>query len=158
MSQWINFLCNMSLQSNSWQFKRIEKIALPMLSYYSGYLPATRQVRHLIIMTKLTGWQSPEFSDHQMIVPEKFEPKTTHDFSAVYQLSEQLTASKVLFRFQIYSNDRTAQELVQFLVDIMKQTILSDARYLMSDDYQDFWAGIAGIQLHQTNPSYQIWR
>ncbi len=158
MSQWIHFLCNMSLKSNNWQLKKSEKVSLPMLSYYSGYLPPTRQVRHLIIATKLTGWQSSEFSERPTILPEQFKTKTTHDFSAVYQLSEQLMTSKVLFRFQICSNDHTAQELAQFLVDIMQLTILSDARYLVSDDYQDFWAGIAGVQLYQSNQAYQIWR
>jgi hypothetical protein len=158
MEEWLDFLLHIPLSKANWPFKLLEEVPRPMLVYWMGYLPATKEAIHMLSLTKLTGWKDPETEKKKIIAPEKINPRSTHDFSAIYQTIDDLGKINILFRFQIESNDTSASQIAHSLAESMKNCYLQDKKYLLNSRYDSFWAEIASIELRNLQQSDRIWK
>ncbi|ACK71829.1 conserved hypothetical protein [Gloeothece citriformis PCC 7424] len=159
MQSWLDFVIDIPLSEANWKFKSISRIYPPKLSLWIGYLPATEKARHMLAVTKLTGWLSPETSKGKLIQPEKFDPRATHDFLAIYQNCNQWDKTIILFRFQIYGNDSIASQITDTLVQAMSNCSPKEQRYLLSPHYYNLWVDIVSIKLQtiDLNKVTQVW-
>jgi hypothetical protein len=158
MEKWLDFLLRISLAKANWSFKIIPEVPRPILIYWIGYLSATQEARHMLSLTKLTGWKDSETQKKKIILPEQADPRATHDFSAVYQKVDECDTTRILFRFQIESNDKIATQIAHTLAEAMNNCRLQDKKYLLDSRYADLWQEIASIELRNLQQSAQVWK
>lgn len=135
-----------SLSFSDLSFNLIQDVPRPILRYYSGILPATKQARHLLSVVKLTGWASPEFDPKILDLIYKKTPEATHDICCLYK-KEKSNKIRLLFNFQINTNDINAQEVVRFLAQSMINYQGENAKYLLEKRYDKFWREFSFVKL-----------
>ena len=118
----------------------------PILTCYSGILPATKQARHLLSVVKLTGWISSEVDRKILASIYKKDAQATHDICCIYK-KEKSKQIKLLFNFQIKTNDINAQKIGQFLAQAMINCQANNVKYLLEERSDKFWKEISSVKL-----------
>ncbi len=128
------------------KFNSIQDCPRPILTYYSGFLPVTKQARHLLSVVKLTGWVSPEIDRKILGSIYKKDPQATHDICCIYK-KETSKQIRLLFDFQIKTNDINAKNIGFFLAQAMIKCQSNDVNYLLEERSYKFWREIAAVKL-----------
>lgn len=158
MQQWLNSIMRITppLAEANWEFRLVSPVISPLLVSWMGYLSATKQARHLITCTKLTGWKDQQLAGFK---PDKFASETTHDFLAVYQKVHWQNQQVQLFRFQIHNNDSVAKEITKTLATAMINCPELYSRYVLEPRYDYLWQDIAEVKLKTLDSQHPtIWR
>jgi hypothetical protein len=157
MSEWRNFLIYSSLDKATWEFKASTNLTPPMLLYYSGVLPATPDIHHLLLVTQLNVTATGSLIGKHMPYPHRASSHATHDFSLIYEVTGKPDSRDFLFHFQINSTDITAKQLTYTLVEVLMNTHHSCRQYLREHKFNGFWSGIATNKLYQLKVDTKIW-
>ncbi|MGL5035283.1 MAG: hypothetical protein ACRC6M_15960 [Microcystaceae cyanobacterium] len=157
MSEWRSFLAYLPLDKANWDFKSSPNQVFPLLLYYSGFLKATPQSHHCLLVTLLQERKAVSGKNSTIPMPDRLEPKATHDFSLIYQSVTERPVRELLFRFQIAETDITAKQLTYLLVETLQLTTVEHKSYVLDRERGRFWAGLAANKLYQLRTNHQVW-
>lgn len=157
MSEWHYFLTYFPLDKANWDFKVSKNLTPPLILYYSGVLPATPSLRHLLLVSQLKGTDTASLGNQSMPRPRMFDHKVSHDFTMVYAQGDSAQQRDLLFHFQISGSDITAKQLAYSLVEAVSRAKEDDRVYLGDRQHRHFWLGLASTKLDQLNVDSRIW-
>lgn len=157
MSNWRNFLAYLPLDKANWDFKSSPNQVFPLMLYYSGFLKATPQYHHCLLVSQLKAGKVLASKNSTIPCPDGLDPKATHDFSLIYQAVTESSPRELLFRFQIEDTDITAKQLTYLLVETLQNTPIEHQSYLLDRGRGRFWAGLAANKLYQLKTNHHVW-
>lgn len=156
-SEWHHFLTYFPVDKANWDFKSSKNLTPPLILYYSGILPATPSLRHLLLVSQLKGTDTESLGNQSMPRPRMFDYKASHDFTMLYSQGNGFQDRDLLFHFQISSSDITAKQLAYFLVEAVSHAKENDRVYLGDRQHQHFWTDLVKTKLSQLNVDCQVW-
>ncbi|MBE9239458.1 hypothetical protein [Synechocystis salina] len=157
MSEWHQFLTYFPLDKANWNFKASQNLTAPLILYYSGVLPATPSLRHLLLVSQLKGTNTDSFGNQSMPRPQMFDHGASHDFTMLYAHVAAPQRRDLLFHFQISGSDITAKQLAYFFIEACGKAEDNDQIYLSDRRHRNFWADLARTKLSQLNVDSSIW-
>lgn len=123
----------------------------PIVGQWYGQLPSCTPFKHLLRLTKLTGWEGVD-QKGKPIVPFRLKGMS-HEIHSLYHLKRDSQSLRLLFRMQIGAPQDTALQLAKKIAAEM-ESLSSQEGYLLLrprlESYKsDRWAEFISLHLEQ---------
>jgi hypothetical protein len=123
----------------------------PIVSQWYGQLPSCSPFKHLLRLTKLTGWEGVD-QEGKPIIPFRLKGMS-HEIHSLYHLKRNNQSLRLLFRMQIGAPQDTAIQLARKIATEM-ESLPSHQGYLLLrptlESYKrDRWAEFISLHLEK---------
>lgn len=121
----------------------------PILKEWRGTIPSCSPFRHILRLTKLTGWEGKD-KEGRPIIPFKIKGMS-HELHCLYHPKRDASCLRLLFRIQVGAPEQIAMQLALKVAAEMK-SLPSNQGYLLlrpklASYKSDRWGEFVSVQL-----------
>lgn len=121
----------------------------PIIKEWRGTVPSCSPFRHLLRLTKLTGWEGKD-KDGKAIIPFKLKGMS-HELHCLYHPKRDASCLRLLFRIQIGAPEQIAMHLALKVATEMKRLPGNQGYLLLRPKLESYkldrWGEFVSVQL-----------
>lgn len=140
------------------QFSESSALREPVLKEWYGTLPSCSPFKHLLRISKLTGWEGKD-KNNKPIIPFKLKGMS-HEIHCFYHPKRESNCIRLLFRIQVGAPEEVTLQLAAKLANEFKNVPRHQGYLLLRPKLESYsdncWAEFVAIHLEQLLKTVEI--